>query len=100
MDDYVFLSLTVGVSVGVGFIAAAVKHGREMRVVQQRVMMASMESTTRLMQAALSTLIEDYKVPESDAVKSLFTRAEAAGIRFMKVDPTTGDATPVSGVGK
>jgi hypothetical protein len=96
MDEFQLLGV-IAVSAGIGFIAATVKHGREMRKVRQRVTVASLESVTRLMQAALTTLIEDFKVPENDAVSKLFARAEAAGMKLMRVDPKTGESSPISG---
>lgn len=92
MDEFQLLGV-VAVSVGVGFIAATVKHGREMRKIRQAVTIASMESMTRLVKAALQTLIEDFKLDEADATKKLFARAEEAGMKLMRIDPKTGSAS-------
>lgn len=90
MDEFQLLGV-VAVSVGVGFIAATVKHGRQMRNFQRYAASNHIESLTRLLQAALKTLVEDYKLDENEATKKLFVRAEEAGMKLRAINPDTGE---------
>jgi hypothetical protein len=94
MDEFQLLA-AIAVSAAVGFIAASVKHGRSFRSLQMRAATTHVESITRMANAAIQTLTEDYKVPEEEAKNKLFGRALALGMALVQIDPKTGESTPI-----
>lgn len=86
----------VALSVGLGYLAAAQKYGRQIRRIQQAVFSASLESTTKCVNAALATLVEDFKVEKDEATKKLFARCAEYGMMLKKIDPKTGESTPIT----
>lgn len=86
----------VALSVGLGYIAAAQKYSRVIRRLQQNIFSASLESTTKCINAAIQTLVEDFKADKDDAIKKLFARCAEHGMALRQIDPETGESKPIN----
>lgn len=95
MDEFQLLAV-VAISAAVGFVGASAKHARTFRMLQMRAATASVESITRMTNAAIATLVEDYKAPKDEAMSKLFARATALGMALVQIDPKTGETVSLS----
>ena len=95
MDPFALVGI-VAVVGGLGYIAAAQKYGRAIRHLQQHMFSSSMESTTRCVNAAITTLTEDFKIDKDEATKKLFSRCAENGMVLKRFDPETGEAVAVN----
>lgn len=94
MDPFALAGI-IGVSGLMGYIAAAQKHGKKLRVLQQRLFSMNVESVTRISHAAMATLHEDYGHPVEEARAKLLKRCAALGMRLVSAKED-GSVTPVN----
>lgn len=95
MDEFQLLAV-VAISAAVGFVGASVKHARSFRMLQMQAATASIESISRMTNAAIATLVEDYKAPQEEAMSKLFARATALGMALVQINPKTGETIELS----
>jgi hypothetical protein len=95
MDPFALLGI-MAISAALAYVAAMQKYARQLRMLQQRVFSVSLESTSKCISAAMTTLVEDYKVEPAEAEQKLFARCVQAGMVLRKIDPQTGESTPVT----
>lgn len=90
----------VGISVTVGFVAAQQSYARRLKNLQAAVFSNNAESITRITQAALGTLVEDFKIDEADASKKFFSRCESLGMRMVRIDTQIGKSEAITNPGE
>lgn len=95
MDPFALVGI-VAVVGSLGYIAAAQKYGRKICHMQQAVFSSSLESTTRCINAALTTLVEDFKIDHAEAIKKLFARCAEQGMMLRRIDPETGEPMSIN----
>lgn len=94
MDPFAAVGL-VAIGGALGYIAAAQKYGKLVRTMREKMFSMNLESVTRLCQAAIGTLVEDYGHPVVEAQTKLFKRCNDLGMRLMSAKPD-GSTSPVN----
>lgn len=94
MDPFALVGIVAVVGT-CGYIAAAQKYAKHIRLLQQQAFSSNVESISRFAHAARETLVEDYGHAEEEAIKKLFARCAQHGMSLVSIDPKTGESKAV-----